>query len=102
MNGMLHRQMGFCGFLQKQFYEMSAMSQLCINHEGYWDEQDITPNLKELKGIIIILSLKSSILIGTEQVLNKSLMNQWKACLVLREDCYEHRYAQALQVRGSE
>lgn len=57
-----------------------------VKQEGYQDEQVITPILKELKGTIIILSPKSSTLIGTEQVLNKSLMNQWnqwKACLIL-------------------
>lgn len=56
-----------------------------VKQEGYQDEQVITPILKELKGTIIILSPKSSILIGTEQVLNKSLMNQWKACLILQK-----------------
>lgn len=57
-----------------------------VKQEGYQDEQVITPILKELKGTIIILSPKSSTLIGTEQALNKSLMNQWnqwKACLIL-------------------
>lgn len=92
----------FVDSFKKRFYERSAMNQVCVKHEVYQDEQDITPNLKELKETMIILSPKSSTLIGTEQVLTKSLMNQWKSCLILWKDCYEHKYTHELQVRGSE
>lgn len=64
-DGTLHEADGLLGIFLVTIFGRSAMGQVCVKHLGSQDEEDLTSNFKELIGTIIILSPKSSMLVGT-------------------------------------